>query len=246
MFTPRIERGSLKARVNAMRITRHLIALALVVVVALAVLPAAKASEPADAGAIRNRYVFVVNRIYARPDALARALDAMALFINETMTADDRAMVIEIGYSTRVLHDFSSSKDAIIATIEGIGLTSVSTLGNEAAHQFYDSLQWLGETLQEVSGHTVVILASNEPNRMRTSKLYMGDAIDALNEGNASVYSIDLGLLHRGFPRYGVSGLAALSSGTGGIYFQTQSRVSFVPAMRQLTALIQGDDSPSH
>ena len=73
------------------------------------------------------------------------------------------------------------------------------------------------------------------PNLIREGIFYIRRTVNALNQSNTTLYSLDLDLLHRPFLQaVDASGLSGLATGTGGRYFFTQSRFGFVPAVRTI------------
>ncbi len=180
-----------------------------------------------------RRFVFVVNRLRARFVALAHAKESLKIFVNEFLAEGDEAMVIEIEYSTTVLQEFTDSKALIVEAIDTITPLSVDTFQRAAVRQIYDSLQKLGQKLQALPGRKVVIFLSSEPNLIREGQHYITNTVNALNQSKTTLYSIDLEAFHRStFRLVPGSGLSGLANGTGGRYFFTQSRFSFVPAVR--------------
>ncbi len=183
----------------------------------------------------RRRFVLIVNRLGARPLVLARAKRALEVFVNEFLAEGDEAMVIEIEYSTTVVQTFTDSKELTIRAIRDITPLNVSTFQHTATRQIYDSLEKLGQLLEALPGRKVVIFLSSEPNLIREGIFYIRRTVNALNQSNTTLYSLDLDLLHRPFLHaVDASGLSGLATGTGGRYFFTQSRFSFVPAVRNI------------
>ena len=186
-----------------------------------------------------RRFVFVVNRVNARFSALAAAKQALEVFVSEEMAEGDEAMVVELAYSTRVLQQFSASKAETLETIRGIVPLRIDYFSTFAARQLYFSLEELGRSLESIPGRKAVILMSYEPNRGRerfSGLFYVDDTVDALNQANATVYSINLDVLHRFFVGGGrdLGGLSPIATETGGRYFFFQSQISFVPIVREI------------
>ena len=223
------------------------ISLLLALAVATLAVPTVEAavSESDDVADTTRRFVFVYNRLDARSVALASVRNAMERFVAEELRAGDEVMVVEIGYSTRVLQGFPSSKDATLETIRGLRALPINTFTRLQTRQVYDSLRGIAEEVESLAGPKFVILASVEPNRTREGKHYIADTVDALNRANAMVYSIDLDVLHRPFfRRQGVSGLSGLGLETGGRHFLTASRFGFAQPLRDIAAAasIAGSD----
>jgi hypothetical protein len=57
-----------------------------------------------------RRFIFVVNRQGAQFEHLTRAKRDLATFIVESMAEGDEAMVIDVGYSLKVVQDFHAGK----------------------------------------------------------------------------------------------------------------------------------------
>ena len=199
-------------------------------------------ASPDEAGmnTTPRRFVFVVNRLGARFSALAASKRALEVFVNEEMAAGDEVMVVELAYSTRVLQEFSTSKDETLETIRSIvPLTIGFTPTFVATRQLYESLEVLGRALETVPGRKIVILMSQEPNRGSErfdGFFYLDKTVDALNQSNTTVYSINLDVHNRFFVPLGADfgGLSPLATETGGRYFFLQSQISFLPIVREI------------
>ncbi len=189
-----------------------------------------------------QRYVFVVNRLGARPAALANIRHALAAFSREALGADDEVMIVDIGYSSRVLLEFGASREALLAAIDGLPLMPINVVQRFATRQLYETLEEIAGRLQELPGRKAIILASGEPNRIRSGIHYVRNTVATLNRANATVFSIDLDVFRLPFRRGVVrSGLSGLASDTGGRYFFTQSRTGFLPSLLQVADALRID-----
>jgi hypothetical protein len=109
---------------------------------------------------------------------------------------------------------------------------------DRAAGFFYKDLQSLGESLAGIPGRKIVILMSNElltfvpPGSRETNQVFaLKAATDALNQANASVYTIDIrGPESTGMDSYG--GLSPLATETGGRFYR--NNVTFEPTLRRI------------
>lgn len=228
-----------------MKALRPLVVLAAVVSLSATAVVSAHAipdDDVAAADAVAQRYVFVVNRLGARPEALANIRHSLAKFSRAALGAEDQVMIVEIGYSSRVLHEFGDSREDLFDTIDSLSLMPVDTFRRQATRQLYETLDELADRIEEVPGNKAVILASGEPNRIRSGIHYLADTTAALNRANATVYALDLDLFHAPFRRSVLrSGLAGLALDTGGRYFYTQSRTDFLPPLLQVAEELRID-----
>lgn len=179
-----------------------------------------------------DRYVFVINRLDARPVALARMRDALEVFSRDALRPQDQVMIVEIGYSSRTLQEFTDSRETTLETIRNLTPLPVGVYQREATRLLYASLRDLAAVLEGLPGRKAVILASTEPNVVRFGVHYVRDTVEALKRANASVYSVDLDIFRRPFGRtVARSGLSGLALDTGGRYFFTAGRVGFLPSL---------------
>ena len=174
-----------------------------------------------------RRFVFVFNRQGARFDWLHRSKRALREFIVESMAEGDEAMVIENGYSFKIVQEFRSTKENTLESVRSLSQMVVDwPMGaDRAAGQLYRDLESLGETLEAIPGRKVLVLLSNElatftgPGSRRSNEVQnLERAATALNQANTTVYTIDL----RG-PESNLSiagGLFPLANGTGGRHFR--------------------------
>ena len=228
-----------------MKPTRLLAVLVVVITLSVTAVSSARAVAPegtTGAEAMAQRYVFVVNRLGARPAALANIRHALAAFSREALGANDEVMIVDIGYSSRVLLEFGASREALLEAIDGLPLMPVNVVRRFATRQLYETLEEIAGRLQELPGRKAIILASGEPNRIRSGVHYVRNTVAALNRANATVYSIDFDVFRLPFRR-GVlsSGLSGLAVDTGGRYFFTQSRWGFLPSLLQVADELRMD-----
>ncbi len=189
-------------------------------------------SDEATVEVTPRRFVFVINRLGATPVSLVKARNALEGFVTTFLTDDDKVMVVDIGYTVRVLQPFCGSKDATIRDIRNLPLLRVDYPHHSHYGERYvfEALESLGEALGDVPGRKIVILLSNELHSRYGEDI--DDTIDALNESNSTVYSIDLELVYQRVrrrlfqrhTRYAIEGLFPLANETGGRYFYNQTR----------------------
>ena len=185
-----------------------------------------------------RRFVFVINRLGARFSSLVRARDALEGFVTAFLTENDEVMVVDIGYSVKVLQQFGASKDATIGAIRNLPLLRVDYhhYPHSGERYVYEALRSLGQELAGLPGRKTIIFLSNELHTRRFL-VDINDTVDALNESNSTVYSIDLELAHqrrffRRHARYAVGGLSPLANETGGRYFYNQTSIE--PSVRRI------------
>jgi hypothetical protein len=155
------------------------------------------------------------------------------------MADGDEAMVIEIGFSTKVTQQFRASKEDTIQSIGELSpmVTPYQMSAARSAGFLYRDLEELGRELAEIPGRKVIVLFSNElmtftgPGSSRSNEsLNLKKAIESLNQANTTVYTVDLrGPQSR--PTL-AGGLSPLASETGGKYFP--SAVRFENPLRQI------------
>ena len=197
------------------------------------------ATDAASVNTYPRRFVFVFNRQGARFDWLNRGKRALREFIVESMAEGDEAMVIENGYSFKIVQEFRSTKENTLASVRSLSQMVVGyPMGaDRAAGQLYRDLESLGKTLEAIPGRKVLVLLSNElatftsPGSRRSDEgLTLERAATALNQANTTVYTIDL----RG-PESNLSlagGLFPLASGTGGRHFRNS--IAFETPLRRV------------
>ncbi len=185
-----------------------------------------------------RRFIFILNRQGAEFEYLTRAKRDLGTFIVESMAEGDEAMVIDVGYSLKIVQDFRAGKENTLQAIRKLSQMQIDyPMGpDRAAHQIYRDLESLGQALLGIPGRKIVLLFSNElatfaepGNRSIDNSFSLKDAVEALNQSNTSVYTLDI----RG-PDSSTSfrgGLSPLATETGGRYFH--SNPSFSPPLRR-------------
>ncbi|MGH9333459.1 MAG: VWA domain-containing protein, partial [Vicinamibacteria bacterium] len=192
-----------------------------------------------DVNTYPRRFVFIINRQGARFEYLARAKRDLSSFIVDSMAEGDEAMVIDIGYSMKVVQDFRAGKQETLQSIRGLSQMEIDyPMGPDRSAGFvYRDLESLGEALLEIPGRKVIVLFSNElltfarpGSRMNDNSFSLKKAVESLNQANASVYTLDI----RG-PESRMSiagGLSPLATETGGRYFRNNT--SFKPPLERI------------
>ncbi len=204
--------------------------------------------QPVAPGASVNtfprRFIFVINRQGAEFRYLIRAKRALESFIVESMAEGDEAMVIDIGMSTRIPQQFVASKEETIQTVRKLTPMHANLFyGTEiATRRVYDALTGLGEGLRTFQGRKIVIFMSPELNQNTFLLSQLQDTVDALNQSNTTVYSIDIEGAFRnrtaaatsatGASVYDVGGLFPLANETGGRYYYNVE--NFEPVIRRI------------
>ncbi len=189
-----------------------------------------------------RRFIFIINRQGAQFEYLNRAKRDLGEFIIESMAEGDEAMVIDIGYSLKVVQNFQAGKERTLQAVRKLSQMQIDyPMGpDRAAQQTYRDLESLGEALSRIPGRKIVILFSNElqtfvgpGSRDIDNSFSLKEAVEALNQANTSVYTLDI----RGpdsslgsFP----GGLSPLATETGGKFFHNNP--SFGPPLRRIGA----------
>lgn len=212
--------------------------------------------EAAATNVFPRRFIFVLNRQGAEFGYMVRAKRAMESFIVESMAGDDEAMVIDIGQSTRILQQFTPFKEEILQAIKKLQPMEANIFfGTRIATQnVYDTLEALGEALIRLPGRKVVVFMS--PTLSRTQDLLrdLQDTVDALNQSNTTVYSVNivgtggvradesgfddavLSQISEGeassLDSFEIGGLFPLANETGGRYFYNLN--TFEPAVQRI------------
>ena len=186
-----------------------------------------------------RRFIFIFNRQGARFGWLVRAKRALNEFVVESMADGDEAMVIDVGFSTKVTQQLQASKEETLESIRKLTpmVTDYPMGADRAAGFLYQNLEALGKDLAEIPGRKVIILLSNElltftgPGSRRSNEGFaLRDAVESLNQANTSVYTIDLrGARGRSTM---AGGLSPLATETGGRYFP--NAVSFATPLRRI------------
>ncbi len=174
-----------------------------------------------------RRFIFVVNRQGAEFEYLTRAKRDLATFIVESMAEGDEAMVIDVGYSLKVVQDFQAGKEHTLQAVRKLSQMQVDyPMGaDRAAHQMYRDLESLGQALLGIPGRKIVIFLSNElatftspGSRDSDNSFALKEAVEALNQANTSVYTLDIRGPESTFNSFH-GGLSPLATETGGRYF---------------------------
>jgi VWFA-related protein len=188
-----------------------------------------------------RRFIFIVNRQGARFEYLHRAKRDLSTFIVESMAEGDEAMVIDVGYSLKVVQDFQAGKAQTLSSIGSLSQMEIDyPMGaDRAAGQLYRDLESLGEALRGIPGRKVVILFSNElatfappGSQWIDNSFSLKRAVESLNQANTSVYTLDIRGPDSTLTIQG--GLSPLATETEGRYFRNNT--SFAPPLRRIGA----------
>jgi VWFA-related protein len=175
-----------------------------------------------------RRFIFIINRQGARFEHLNRAKRDLAEFIVESMAEGDEAMVIDIGYSLKVLQNFQAGKEETLQTVRKLSQMQIDyPLGpDRAADQIYRDLESLGDSLLKLPGRKIVIFFSNElltfpgpGSRASNNSVSLRNAIESLNQANTTVYTLDIRGPDSSFDTTR-GGLSPLATETGGTFFR--------------------------
>ena len=191
----------------------------------------APSADEARLNAYPRRFIFVVNRRGATFEHLTRAKRALRKFVIDSVADGDESMVVEIGYSVKVLQEFAATKEDTLEGLKKLSAMRVDyPLGfDRSSRENYRALRDLGLALSNLPGRKVVVFFSTElqagtapGSRLSSEVASLTRAIEALNQSNTSLYSIDI----RGIDSFGSrfnGGLSALAIDTGGRFFQNQT-----------------------
>ncbi|HXV59856.1 MAG TPA: VWA domain-containing protein [Vicinamibacteria bacterium] len=200
-----------------------------------------ESSPAASANAYPRRFVFILNRQAAQFTYLARAKKALSSFVVESMADGDEAMVIDVGYATKVIQELQPVKEVTLEAIRTLSQMEVDYMMDpyRSSFQLYRDIESLSRSLAELPGRKIVVLLSPElptfsppGSRYSDQGLALKDAIEALNEANASVYTIDLYGADGSWRGGSYGGLSPLATETGGRFFP--NTVSFEPSLRRI------------
>ena len=200
------------------------------------------ASQEGGVNTYPRRFIFIVNRQGAEFEYLTRAKRDLATFIVESMAEGDEAMVIDVGYSLKVVQDFQAGKEHTLQAVRKLSQMQIDyPMGpDRAAQQMYRDLESLGQALLGIPGRKVVILFSNEletfaapGSRSIDNSFSLKDAVEALNQANTTVYTLDIRGPESSFTTF-QDGLSPLATETGGRYFRNNP--SFGPPLRRIGA----------
>jgi VWFA-related protein len=198
---------------------------------------------PAEGGVntYPRRFIFILNRQGARFEYLNRAKRDLGTFIVESMAEGDEAMVIDVGYSLKVVQDFQAGKAQTLQAVRKLSQMQIDyPMGaDRAAQQVYRDLESIGQALLGIPGRKIVILFSNElatfapPGSSWVDNSFsLRKAVESLNQANTSVYTLDIRGADSSTSIMG--GLSPLATETGGRYFHNNP--SFGPPLRQIGA----------
>jgi len=188
-----------------------------------------------------RRFILILNRQGAEFEYLNRAKRDLGTFIVESMAEGDEAMVIDVGYSLKVVQNFQAGKEQTLQAVRKLSQMQIDyPMGpDRAAQQIFRDLESLGQALLGIPGRKVVILFSNElqtfaspGSRSSDNSFSLKKAVEALNQANTSVYTLDI----RGADSFTSfdGGLSPLATETGGRYFRNNP--SFGPPLRRIGA----------
>jgi Ca-activated chloride channel family protein len=189
-----------------------------------------EATPASDVNTYPRRFVLILNRQGARFDYLVRAKRGLMNFVVESMADGDEAMVVEIAHSFKVVQEFRSTKEETLQAVKSLSQMPFDyPMGAARSSQLiYQDLGALADALAALPGRKVVVLLSNELLTFAPAGAAYSDSgldlkrtIAALNQANASVYTIDL----RGVESQSsiVGGLSPLATETGGRYLRNQN-----------------------
>jgi VWFA-related protein len=205
-----------------------------------------------------RRFIFIINRQGAEFGYMVRARKALEMFVIESMADGDEAMVIDMGMSTRVTQEFTPFKEEVLQSVKKLmpmpaALFYGTLIGTRGV---YETLEAMGEALAAFPGRKVVVFMSPELSRTRELLPDLQRTVDALNQSNTTVYSIDIegvgigmGADEDGFEQasaelggfdaatiggdsFDVGGLFPLAYETGGRYFYNLE--TFEPAVQRI------------
>ncbi|HSF14895.1 MAG TPA: VWA domain-containing protein [Vicinamibacteria bacterium] len=198
-------------------------------------------SPAASENAYPRRFVFILNRQGAKFTYLARAKKALTSFVVESMADGDEAMVIDVGYATKVIQELQPVKEVTLEAIRTLSQMEVGYMIDpyRSSFQLYRDIESLSRSLAELPGRKIFVLLSPElptfsppGSRYSDQGLALKDAIEALNQANATVYTIDLYGADGSWRGGSYGGLSPLATETGGRFFP--NTVSFEPSLRRI------------
>ena len=209
------------------------------------------APQPGPAAAVNafpRRFVFIINRQSASSTYIRRAKMALENFVVESMADGDEALIIDMGFSTKVLQQFRDSKAETLRTIRQLSLLEVDlyagTGSDLGTRNVYETLESLGQSLGQLPGRKIVIFLSPQLEQTENYLNYLQDTVDAFNQSNASIYSINIGGLGgvsaatdesaavSSSRSFAIGGLFPLANETGGRYYYNLE--TFEPALRRV------------
>jgi VWFA-related protein len=228
--------------------------------------PISTPASDATANTFPRRFIFIINRSNAKFRDIVRAKKALETFVVESMADGDEAAILDMGLSTKVIQEFTDSKQGTIQSIRKISSMEEDFYRGTGASQdlgtrnVYDTLESLGQSLAQIPGRKVIIFMSPELLQATFLLNYLQDTVDAFNQSNTTVYSIDLrtgppdfadasigsgtGLADLATPggafvtsissadAFAIGGLFPLANETGGRYFYNLT--SYEPVLRRI------------
>jgi len=194
--------------------------------------PSEETPDEAAVNTFPRRFIFIVNRQLASTTYIRRAKQALETFVVESMAEGDEALIIDMGFSTKVLQQFRPSKEDTLATISKIPLLPTDLYGRSdiGTRNVYETLESLGQGLGQLPGRKIVIFLSPQLPRLENLLTDLRDTVDSLNQSNTSVYSINIEGLDSGPDDIG--GLFPLANETGGRYYT--NRDTFEPFLQKI------------
>jgi len=204
--------------------------------------------EGAAVNTFPRRFVFIINRQRAETTYIRRAKQALESFVVESMAEGDEALIIDMGFSTKVLQQFRASKEETLSTIRKISMLRMDlyagTGSDIGTRNVYETLESLGQGLGQLPGRKIVIFLSPQLLQLQNLMPYLLDTVDALNQSNTSVYSINIDGIGgvsaatnesaaiSSAASFALGGLFPLANETGGRYYQNMD--TFEPALRRI------------
>ena len=204
--------------------------------------------DDAAVNAFPRRFIFIINRQRAETTYIRRAKQALESFVVESMAEGDEALIIDMGFSTKVLQQFRASKEETLSTIRKISMLRMDlyagTGSDIGTRNVYETLESLGQGLGQLPGRKIVIFLSPQLLQLENLMPYLLDTVDALNQSNTSVYSINIDGLGgasaavnesaaiSSAASFALGGLFPLANETGGRYYQNMD--TFEPALRRI------------
>jgi VWFA-related protein len=189
-----------------------------------------------------RRFIFIVNRQGAQFEHIYRAKRDLGTFIVESLAEGDEAMVVDIGYSLKVVQDLKTGKEQTLLAVRSLSQMQIDyPMGRDrSAHEIYRDLESLGEALSMTAGRKVVIFFSNDlqtfappGSRDIDNSFSLQAAVESLNQANTTVYTFDIRGPDSPFPSI-EGGLSPLATSTGGRFFH--SNPTFNPPLRRVGA----------
>jgi VWFA-related protein len=110
------------------------------------------------------------------------------------MADGDEAMIIDIGQSTRIIQQFTPSKQETIQALKKIyPMRADIFFGTQiSTRNVYDALESLGEGLATIPGRKVVVFMSPRLSQNFELLFDLQRTVDSLNQSNTTVYSVNI------------------------------------------------------